>query len=148
MTPVSCAQLRRQKLSARLITEWLLRSSYSLKIKNGRARWAKYCSCSENRTRWRTCWNNHILHAARRFVLSCNILELCTPYFLLLIGFCFDFSKGFIVHNGYLAENERKRSNGRAYRRLTIVTSEGDIIHVRRYNDTGGKELKHYLTRS
>lgn len=45
--------------------------------------------------------------------------------------------KGFKVHNGYLAENERKRSNGRAYRRLTIVTPEGDIIQVRRYNDNG-----------
>lgn len=43
---------------------------------------------------------------------------------------------GFEVHNGYLSEDKRITRNGRTHRRLTIVTSMGNKITVRRYTDT------------
>ncbi|KAK2566833.1 hypothetical protein P5673_009519 [Acropora cervicornis] len=43
---------------------------------------------------------------------------------------------GFEVHNGYLSEDTRITRNGRTYRRLTIVTSMGNKITVRRHTDT------------
>lgn len=50
--------------------------------------------------------------------------------------------KDFEVHNGYLAGKERKISNGRLFWKLTIVTSKGDIIYVRRYDKANsGKEF-------
>lgn len=42
----------------------------------------------------------------------------------------------FEVHNGYLSEDKRITRNGRTHRRLTIVTSIGNKITVRRYTDT------------
>lgn len=42
----------------------------------------------------------------------------------------------FEVHNGYLAKNVKKTSNGRSYHRLKIVTPRGKVIHVHRYHDT------------
>lgn len=50
--------------------------------------------------------------------------------------------KDFEVHNGYLASKDRKISNGRRFWNLTIVTSKGDIINVRRYdNAKSGEEF-------
>lgn len=83
-----------------------------------------------------------------RFVLCRNTLEPYMMYFWLAAGFLFDFSSGFKIENGYLVENTRLTARGRTYHRLTIVTSMGKKIVVRRYVGTGGKELKHFLTRS
>lgn len=45
--------------------------------------------------------------------------------------------EGFEVHNGYLSENKRITRNGLTEQRLTIVTSMGNKIIVRRYAGTG-----------
>lgn len=94
------------------------------------------------------CRSNHILQAMARFTLCCNTLEPYMTYFWLLKGFFFDFSSGFQVHNGYLAESKRVTNLGKTYQQLTIATSMGKKIIVRRYYGTGGKELKHFATRS
>lgn len=39
------------------------------------------------------------------------------------------------IHNGYLAEEKESNSHGRRYDKLTIVTSRGKKIVVRRYED-------------
>lgn len=39
------------------------------------------------------------------------------------------------IHNGYLAEQKKLYSLGRSYDKLTIVTSRGKKIVVRRYED-------------
>lgn len=45
---------------------------------------------------------------------------------------------GYQIHNGYLAEQKTLYSHGRRYDKLTIVTSRGKKIVVRRYEDDEG----------
>lgn len=45
--------------------------------------------------------------------------------------------QGFQVHNGYLAESKRVTNLGKTYQQLTIATSMGKKIIVRRYYGTG-----------
>lgn len=42
---------------------------------------------------------------------------------------------GYEIHNGYLAEEAKSYSQGRRYDKLTIITSRGKKIFVRRYED-------------
>ncbi|CAH3146188.1 unnamed protein product [Pocillopora meandrina] len=44
-------------------------------------------------------------------------------------------NEGYQIHNGYLAEEKESNSHGRRYDKLTIVTSRGKKIEVRRYED-------------